>query len=171
MSNRIAAFEELYRTHGARMKSLAYNLLGNTSDAEDAVHEAFLKACHAQTDFRGGASLWTWICRILINTCYDMGRRRVSRREKHTVDLSAAEHVGAAAGNHPLRITLERLLEQLSPRMREVFLLYEVEGLTHREIADVLDIAEGTSKSTLADAKRRLASALRDPIRATQVTR
>lgn len=163
MPTRLAAFEELYQTHNQRMKSLAFNLLGNTSDAEDAVQEAFLKACRGQAAFRGGASLWTWLCRILINTCYDIGRRRASRREQQMVDLSAAEHVKGISGNHPLRITLQRLVDELPRRMHEVFLLYEVEGLTHREIAEILDIAEGTSKSTLADAKRRLASALRNP--------
>jgi len=158
----LSAFEELYQTHGQRMKSLAYNLLRNRSDADDAVQEAFLRAFHARSSFRGGATLWTWLCRILINTCYDVGRRRVSRRERDHVDVADITTLATGSGDHPLRITLERLVAQLSPRMREVFLLFEVEGLTHREIAEVLDIAEGTSKSTLADAKRRLASALRE---------
>jgi RNA polymerase sigma-70 factor (ECF subfamily) len=161
LTTHLAGFAELYQTHGPRMKSLAYNLLRNRSDAEDAVQETFLKAFNAQTGFRGGASLWTWLYRILINTCYDIGRRRTSRRDKDTVTLDNAIEITTATTDHPLRITLERLVEQLPPRMREVFLLYEVEGLTHREVAEVLAIAEGTSKSTLADAKRRIASALR----------
>jgi RNA polymerase sigma-70 factor (ECF subfamily) len=161
LTTHVAGFAELYQTHGPRMKSLAYNLLHNRSDAEDAVQETFLKAFHAQTGFRGGAALSTWLYRILINTCYDIGRRRTSRRDKDTVALDAANELTTPVHDHPLRITLERLVGDLPPRMREVFLLYEVEGLTHREVADVLEIAEGTSKSTLADAKRRIASALR----------
>ena len=171
LPNRFAAFEDLYRTHGARMKSLAYNLLGNATDAEDAVQEAFLKACRADQGFRGAAQPWTWICRILINTCYDVGRKRVTHRERQTDELTHAEHVGMPLRDHPLRLTLEHLVANLSPRMREVFLLFEVEGLSHREIADVLGIAEGTSKSTLADAKRRLATGLRNPVGASEVAR
>jgi RNA polymerase sigma-70 factor (ECF subfamily) len=152
--------EALYRTYGSRMKSLAYNLLGNTSDAEDAVQEAFLKAYRGQKAFGGRSAVWTWMYRILINVCYDAGRRRNTGLQKHTVPLEASETRPAPAGNHPLRMTLERLVAELSPRLREVFLLHDVEGLTHGEIATVLGIAEGTSKSALFEARRRLASAL-----------
>lgn len=160
METTISAFEELYQTHGARMKSSAYNLLGNVSDAEDAVQDAFVKAYRARERFRGGAQVWTWVYRILINTCNDMGRQRLSRRVAHTVELDESEPVAVPSGDHPLRVTLERLVARLPPRERQVFLLFEVEGFTHGEIAATLDIAEGTSKAALCEAKRSIRAAL-----------
>jgi RNA polymerase sigma-70 factor, ECF subfamily len=156
----VSAFEELYQTHGARMKSIAYNLLGNATDAEDAVQEAFVKACRGQERFRGGAQLWTWVYRILINTCNDMGRQRVSHRVAQTVELDEAAPATAPSGDHPLRVTLERLVARLSPREREVFLLHEVEGFKHTEIAAMLGVAVGTSKAALFEAKRSIRTAL-----------
>src|SRR5687767_12537158 len=64
-------FEQIYRSHGDRMKSIAYNHLGNMSDAEDAVQETFLKIHRAADTFAGDAAFSTWIYRILVNTCYD----------------------------------------------------------------------------------------------------
>jgi RNA polymerase sigma factor (sigma-70 family) len=70
----LAAFEALYESHGARMKSLALNVLGNRSDAEDAVQETFLRAYKNRQSFRSDAALWTWVYRILLNACHDIGR-------------------------------------------------------------------------------------------------
>ena len=84
------AFEELYRSQGSRMKSVAMNLLGNTSDAEDAVQEAFLKLHRSWTSFKGESLLSTWLYRILVNTCYDMGRRRKRRPEPAALSRRSA---------------------------------------------------------------------------------
>ena len=72
----VRAFERLYQLHSARMKSLAFHLLGSRADAEDTVQEAFLKVCRAAHGFEGNSSLSTWIYRILINCCYDAIRKR-----------------------------------------------------------------------------------------------
>lgn len=157
----LAAFEALYTSHGARMKSLALNMLGNVADAEDAVQEAFLRAYRSRDSFRQGATLWTWVCRILINTCYDVGRRRAARRDEGDLDGAAAIEPRSPEGDHPLRLTLERALAQLAPIYREVFLLCEVEGYTHREVGAMLDIPEGTSKARLFEARRQLRSVIR----------
>src|SRR5439155_1012778 len=81
----VVFFEELYRSHGARMKSVAYNILGNPSDAEDAVQEAFLRAYRGIAAFKGTAQGSTWMYRILVNACHDMGRQR--RREWESPEL------------------------------------------------------------------------------------
>jgi RNA polymerase sigma-70 factor (ECF subfamily) len=156
----LAAFEELYQAHGARLKSLACNLLGNVADAEDAVQDAFLKAYRGWGGFKGGASPSTWLYRILVNSCYDAGRRRKRRREDAS-SQAPLELRPAAGRDHPLRLTLEAALERLGERQRTVFLLAEVEGFTHREIASILEIAEGTSKHDLFAAKRELRRELR----------
>jgi RNA polymerase sigma factor, sigma-70 family len=158
----LSAFEELYRSQGARMKSVAFNILGNPSDAEDAVQEAFLRVYRGMGAFKGTAKLSTWMFRILVNACHDIGRQR--RRRRDETELGAEDQLPAStargAGDAPLRMALEKAVARLRPRHREVFLLYEVEGFLHREIADILDIAEGSSKALLFEAKRELQSAL-----------
>jgi RNA polymerase sigma-70 factor (ECF subfamily) len=156
----LAAFEALFTTHGARMKSLALNLLGSVPDAEDAVQEAFLRAYRSRDSFRQGATLFTWVCRILINTCYDVSRRRTTRRDAGVVDGEVLLDPPSPAGDHPLRLTLERAVGDLAPIYRDVFLLCEVEGYTHREVAAILEIPEGTSKARLFEARRQLRAAI-----------
>jgi len=155
----LAAYERLYNAHGARMKSIALNLLGNTSDAEDAVQETFLKIYRSVDRFKGESAFTTWIYRILVNASYDLMRKRQRRNpevqeaelEPGTLELSAA-----SPADHPLRLTLENSLKKLSDRTRTVFLLFEVEGFKHREIAEILNIPEGTSKNLLFEAKKEL---------------
>ena len=156
----LAAFEALYESHGARMKSLALNVLGNRSDAEDAVQEAFLRAYRSRDSFRSDAALWTWVYRILLNACHDIGRLRVSRRDKQTVTTDAALTLPSLVGDGPMRLTLQHALDRLSPIYRDVFLLCEVEGYTHREVSDILEIPEGTSKGRLFEARRQLKATL-----------
>lgn len=157
----VAALEALYTSHGARMKSLALNMLKNRSDAEDAVQEAFLKAYRHRQTFRSDAALWTWVYRILLNTCYDVGRRRASRTGEQPLDADPAFDLPAPRADHPLRVALQRALDTLSPMYRDVFLLCEVEGYTHREVAAILEIPEGTSKGRLFEARRQLKETLR----------
>lgn len=152
----LSAFETLYESHGPRMKSVALNLLGNRSDAEDAVQEAFLRAYKNRHSFRRDAALWTWVYRILLNTCHDIGRGRVARRDKQTVDSEIAVELPSPPGDSPMRLTLQRAVDGLAPIYRSVFLLCEVEGYTHREVANILEIPEGTSKGRLFEARRQL---------------
>ena len=77
----LAAYERLYFAQGARMRNLARNLLRSPSDAEDAVQETFLKIQRSIAGFRGQSSFVTWAFRILVNTCYDMRRSRLRRKE------------------------------------------------------------------------------------------
>ena len=78
----LSAYEQLYQKHGARLKSIALNLLGNVHDAEDAVQEAFLKVHRGIRSFKGQSAFSTWIYRILLNSCYDL-RRKKQRRQEH----------------------------------------------------------------------------------------
>ena len=142
------------------MKSLAFNMLGNVPDAEDAVQEAFVRAYRNRASFRHGAQLQTWVFRILINTCYDIGRRRASRQGEQTLDAEDSIDPPSPAGDHPLRLTLQNAINRLAPIYRETFLLCEVEGYTHREAAAILDIPEGTSKARLFEARRQLRAAV-----------
>src|SRR5258708_27962361 len=80
-SGDLRAYERLYAMHGARMKNLARNVLGNPVDAEDAVQETFLKVQRGIASFRGQSSFVTWTYRILVNTCYDARRSRLRKKE------------------------------------------------------------------------------------------
>ncbi|HEY6050597.1 MAG TPA: RNA polymerase sigma factor, partial [Thermoanaerobaculia bacterium] len=140
---------------------------GHESDAEDAVQEAFLKIYRGAGSFRGTAAVSTWIYRILVNVCYDALRRRKRRSEDAlTIESPAGEGPSAGAhataGDHPLRIAIEQGVARLKPRQRDVFLLSAVEGFSHREISEVLDIPEGTSRTLLFEAKRHLQELLWD---------
>ena len=165
-SGDLRAFERLYHLQGSRMKSVARNLLGTTSDAEDAVQDTFLKIQRSISSFRGQSSFITWSYRILINTCYDARRRRLRKKEvaQEEPDEAATRPEPRAPAAHPsLRIALERALSQLSRQQRDVFLLYEVDGFRHSEIASMLEISETASKNTLFQAKKNLRQVLEAP--------
>src|SRR5437899_11657734 len=165
-SGDLRAYQRLYAMHGARMKNLARNLLGNPTDAEDAVQETFLKVHRSVASFRGQSSFVTWTYRILINTCYDARRSRLRKKEVTTDDDSeeTPRREPRAPGAHPsLRIALVRALEKLTRHQRDVFLLYEVEGFRHAEIAGMLEISEAASKNTLFQAKKKLRDMLEPP--------
>jgi RNA polymerase sigma-70 factor (ECF subfamily) len=164
----LRAFERLYQLHGSRMKSMARNLLGTTNDAEDAVQETFLKIQRGIGSFRGQASFATWSYRILMNTCYDARRSRMRKKEISQDQPEGAEASPRpeprAPGSHPsLRLALERAVAKLTEQQRSVFLMYEVEGLRHSEIAAVLEISETASKNTLFQAKKNLRQMLEAP--------
>jgi len=146
----IGAFEQLYRIHSPRLKSVACHIAGNRQDAEDAVQETFVKLYRAIHSFHGQSSIGTWLCRIVINVCYDLARKRQRESER------PAEVVVQPPGSPALLAALRQALDRINPRHRMVFLLFEVEGLRHSEIASVLEIPEGTSKAWLFEAKKEL---------------
>lgn len=147
-------FEEIYRRFGDRMKSIAWNHLGNVGDAEDAVQETFLKLHRAARTYTGEASFSTWLYRILINTCYDALRKRKRRIEETPLDDTFT--VRAASVDDTKRLALRKMLEGLPEQRRSVFVLFEIEGLSHAEIAHVLGISEGNSKWILFATKKEL---------------
>jgi len=147
-------FEEIYRRFGDRMKSIAWNHLGNVSDAEDAIQETFLKVHRSATTFTGEASFATWLFRILVNTCYDVLRKRKRRVEETPLD-DTFERSSASVDDFK-RIALRRLLDELPEQRRSVFMLFEIEGLSHAEIGRILGISEGNSKWILFATKKEL---------------
>jgi RNA polymerase sigma-70 factor (ECF subfamily) len=150
------AFEQIYRKHGDHMKSIAYNHLGNVSDAEDAVQETFLKVHRAATTYNGDAAFSTWLYRVLVNTCYDVMRKRQRRvQEAPMNDLITSEHAGSSI-DETKRMTLRKMVADLPEQRRSVFVLFEIEGLSHAEIGEILGISEGNSKWILFATKKQL---------------
>ena len=148
-------FEEIYRHHGDRMKSIAFNHLGNVSDAEDAVQETFLKLHRSASTYNGESAFTTWMYRVLINTCYDGLRRRQRRIQEAPIEDITYQRAGASVDDAK-RMTLRNMLAALPEQRRTVFVLFEIEGLSHAEIARVLNISEGNSKWILFATKKQL---------------
>ncbi len=157
----LGAFEELYRAHAGRIYSLAYRMLGNAADAEDLLQEIFLSAHRKLESFRGDAALGTWLYRLAMNQLLDYVRSRAARTGQLTDGLDDASVLADASGHRLAdraidRIDLERALAELPEGCRAAFVLHDVEGLEHKEVAQVLGIAEGTSKSQVHKARLRL---------------
>src|SRR5579859_3452115 len=163
----LRGYERLYAWQGARMKNLARNILGNSTDAEDAVQETFLKVQRSIASFRGQSSFVTWTFRILVNTCYDARRSRLRKKEvaadEEREDEAPRPEPRATVAHPSLRLALERALAKLTRHQRDVFLLYEVEGFRHAEISAMLEITEAASKNTLFQAKKNLRQVLEPP--------
>jgi RNA polymerase sigma-70 factor (ECF subfamily) len=155
------AFAEVYRRFGERMKSIAFNHLGNIADAEDAVQETFVKLHRAARGFTGEAAFSTWLYRILVNTCLDMIRKRRRRIQETPIDDVVAGGRAAMTVDDAKRMTLRKMLAELPEQRRSVFVLFEIEGLSHAEIGEILDISEGNSKWILFSTKKQLQQAWR----------
>jgi RNA polymerase sigma-70 factor (ECF subfamily) len=164
----LAAFEEMYRLHSTRLYAVAYRMLGRAEDAEDLLQEIFLLAFRKMASFKGESSLGTWLYRLGVNACLDRLRSKARRNDQQTEwlgddDVSPARAPMDASGGVLHRIDLERAVRALPSGCRAAFLLHDVEGFEHREIASLLGIAEGTSKSQVHKARMRLRGLLRQP--------
>jgi RNA polymerase sigma-70 factor, ECF subfamily len=160
-SGDLAAFEELYRAHAGRLFSVACRMLGNATDAEDLLQDIFLSAHRKLDGFRGESALGTWLYRLATNHCLDYLRSRTARMNQVT-DALEDDPLHGVVGSRGLaeqtvtRMDLERALAKLPDGCRAAFVLHDVEGLEHREVAQALGIAEGTSKSQVHKARQRL---------------
>ena len=162
-ANAPGAFEEVYRAHAPRLFGLACRMVGRP-DAEDLLQEIFLTAYRKLGQYRGDSALGTWLFRVGTNVCVDHLRSRHARFA-HMADpidddpIEAGAQAGAVLGVVD-RLDLERALATLPPGCRAVFVLHDVEGLEHKEIASLVGISDGTSKSQLHKARLRLRRAL-----------
>ena len=151
------AFRELYRRHTPRLFLFVLRLLGGSEhDAEDVVQETWLKAAQALERFRWESSFSTWLTGIGLNVCRNLWRRRDGR----DLDWDPSRAVPAAESKHDDRIDLERAISALPSGYRTVLILHDLEGLTHAEIGEHLEISAGTSKSQLFAARRAMRALL-----------
>lgn len=141
-------FAEIYESNKARIYSTAYRMLGNSADAEDVVQDVFIKAYHKLDTFEGRSQLSTWLYRITINRCLDILRKR---KRQQTAPLDEA--MGAVARQSNTMKVIEGMIPSLPPGYRTVFVLHDIQGLKHFEIAKLLHISEGACKSQLHKAR------------------
>ncbi len=159
----VDAFAELYALHSAKIFSLAARMAGSRESGEDLLQEIFLQAWRKIGGFKGDAAIGTWLYRLALNHCLDFVRGRQAKMDKATgpiEDDTWSRPVAAPRDTPAERIDLERALQQLPDGCREVFVLHDVEGYEHREIAAMLGIAEGTSKSQVFKARMKLRALL-----------
>jgi len=157
------AFEELYTAHARRLFSLVTRIVGR-EHAEDLLQDVFLTAHRKLALYRGESSLGTWLFRLATNLCLDHLSSRSARAAKLHAPLDDRMEppgtLGPIAGAQD-RLDLEKAIAELPDGCRMVFVLHDVEGLEHGEIARLLDIASGTSKSQLHKARMHLRRMLR----------
>jgi RNA polymerase sigma-70 factor, ECF subfamily len=148
------SFLQLYRAHTPALFRMAWRLGGlSPADVEDVIQETWLRAARSIGRFRFESTLRTWLTSVLIN-CIHESRRRKTEIPGELPDLPAqSRSIG-------LEIDLERAVAALPSGMREVLVLHDIEGFTHDEIAGLLDVHAGTSKSQLFTARRKLRDAL-----------
>lgn len=162
------AFERLYRLHAGRVYALCLRLAGEPVEARELVQDTFIHAWGALPRFRGESSLTTWLHRIAVNA--QLERRRRDRRRTARVSLAEdddddVEHAASAGGfvaptDVATAIDLERAIAALPPGVRRAFVLHEVEGYTHEEVAGMTGLATGTLRAQLHRARQLLIRAL-----------
>ncbi|MEO7922171.1 MAG: RNA polymerase sigma factor [Chitinophagaceae bacterium] len=145
--------EELYRRFSPRMYAVCLRYAGNAEEAEDILQEGFIKIFKKLDSFRSEGSFEGWVRRIFVNTAIEHFRRKrylmpVTEKEENSIEGKYTSVLDELAEKDILS-----LVQELSPGYRTVFNMYVVEGYTHKEIADMLGISEGTSKSQLSRAK------------------
>jgi RNA polymerase sigma-70 factor (ECF subfamily) len=160
------AFEELYQRHNRRVYSLCLRMTQNVSEAEDLAQEVFIQLFRKIGSFRGESAFTTWLHRLTVNQVLMHFRKRGVKMEQTTEDGETPVQVVVGTEDHnrmPVvdRIALDKAIALLPPGYRTVFLLHDVEGHEHEEIARMLGCSVGTSKSQLHKARMKLRGLLR----------
>lgn len=155
-----SSFRRLYRFHTPAVYAMALRVCGSESDAEDLAQEAWCRAIEKFDSYRGDSAFRTWLISILINCYREMLRRRRTRhengRDPGKLVGDNVTHLAVGRSTSASIVDTERALGQLPGGYREVVLLHDLYGYTHKEIAMMLDIAEGTSKSQLTRGRQKL---------------
>lgn len=152
-----AAFEQLYRRHRDRVYGLAWRIAGGDAAlAEDLLQEAFVRAWQKLDSFRGDSRFGTWLHRLAVNVALSDRRIRVRKAHRETALEETVERTayGERDVRAPEQMDLEQAIAQLPERARTVLILYDIEGYSHAEIADMTGMAVGSSKAQLHRARK-----------------
>jgi RNA polymerase sigma-70 factor (ECF subfamily) len=157
----MTAFEELYKRHNRRVYSVCLRMTHNVSEAEDLTQEAFIQLFRKIGSFRGDSAFTTWLHRLTVNQVLMHFRKKSVKLERTTEEGETPVQIVQGSENPnrmPVldRISLDRAIAKLPPGYRSVFVLHDVEGHEHEDIARMLGVAVGTSKSQLHKARMKL---------------
>ena len=162
----MTAFEEVYRRHHRRVYSICLRMLQNASEAEDLTQDVFIQLYRKIGSFRGDSAFTTWLHRMTVNQVLMHFRKRTVKFEKTTEEGDTPEQIVAGTA-HPEKmrivdkIALDNAIEQLPAGYKNVFVLHDVEGFEHEEVARILGCSVGTSKSQLHKARLKLQKLLK----------
>ncbi len=156
-AGQVEAFERLYRENVGRVHAVCLRMTRDAAQAEDLTQEAFIRAWRKLKSFRGDSAFSTWMHRLTVNLVLTHLRSESRRASRVTVtdDLASVDKTGVQPATRE-RVDLEAAIAQLPDGARQVFVLYEIEGYRHNEIADMMGIASGTTKAQLHRARRML---------------
>jgi RNA polymerase sigma factor (sigma-70 family) len=171
----LTAYDELVRRYQERIYATIYHMTSNHEDANDLAQEAFIKGFQALKSFKGGSSFYTWVYRIAVNKTINFLKQRKNRAQMSLDDIDVnAEHdpdlIALISDKTPRReVNLTELQEKLNAAMQKlsephrlVVTLHDVQGLSHEEIADIMDCNIGTVRSRLFYARQQLQAYLSD---------
>lgn len=169
------AFERIYRLHNRRVYSLCLRMVGNTAEAEDLTQDAFLQLFRKISTFRGESAFSTWLHRLAVNVVL-MRLRKKSATEMSLEEVTEPDEESDGPrrdfGGPDLRLSgsvdrlnLQRAVEQLPPGYKTVFVLHDVQGYEHNEIATIMHCSIGNSKSQLHKARMRIRELLHENLR------
>jgi RNA polymerase sigma-70 factor (ECF subfamily) len=159
------AMEVIVKTYKRKLYNLAYDLTNNNADAEDLVQEAFFKAFSQIHKFRGESELGTWFYRITFNHYLDLQRKKSNLIYKQSEEImESSDETQMKDGHNPARKYedkqiskhIESALEKISPREKHVFMLRHYNDCQLREISEIMNISEGTVKSLLFRALKKM---------------
>ncbi len=157
----MTAFEEIYNRHHRRVYSICLRMLQNTTEAEDLTQDVFIQLHRKIGSFRGDSAFTTWLHRLTVNQVLMHFRKRNVKFEKTTEEGETPVQVVSGTQNPrkmPVvdKIAIENAIEKLPKGYRNVFVLHDVEGYEHEEVARILGCSVGTSKSQLHKARLKL---------------
>ena len=162
----MASFEEIYKRHHRRVYSVCLRMLQNASEAEDLTQDVFIQLYRKIGSFRGDSAFTTWLHRMTVNQVLMHFRKRTVKYEKTTDEgETPVQIVSGTSDPGKMRIVdkiaLDNAIEHLPPGYKNVFVLHDVEGFEHEEVAKILGCSVGTSKSQLHKARLKLQKLLR----------
>jgi RNA polymerase sigma-70 factor (ECF subfamily) len=162
----MAAFEEIYNRHHRRVYSICLRMLQNTSEAEDLTQDVFIQLYRKIGSFRGDSAFTTWLHRMTVNQVLMHFRKRTVKFEKTTEEGETPVQIVSGSANPERmrivdKIALDNAIEQLPAGYKNVFVLHDVEGFEHEEVARILGCSVGTSKSQLHKARLKLQKLLK----------
>lgn len=157
-SGDVSAFRYLFEREKNKLFNTAFRICGNIQDAEDCIQEAFIRIYKNISNFKFESAFSTYIYRILVNTCLT----HRSKIQPNTIEISEEANAAVKHVDFELTEKLETAIQKLTGNNKAVFILYEIEGFTHVEISEMLDISIGTSKSCLSRAKEKLQIVLKE---------
>ena len=146
----------LYDTHAPRVYSLAYRLSGDAEKAREVTQDTFIRAFSRLSQFRGDAAFSTWLHRIVVSVVSNSRRTDVRFGREVTLDEAQSVAVTAPESDPDLKECIARAVERLSEAYRTTLIMHDIEGYTHAEIAEILGVPEGTSKSRLSAARAQM---------------